>query len=109
MSRKLSSVIFPLVLTFAIHSASTASAMQKPAGEQANKQGNLVHFVIINLSGKSRQAHLRNAVITLPVAKRVPLEAPSGSSLEITSDTNQHVERVIPIASTDEGRIIPID
>ena len=109
MSRKLSSVIFPLVLTFAIHSASTASVMQKPSIESERTQGNPVHFVIINLSGKSRQAHLRNAVITLPVAKRVPLEAPSGSSLEITSDTNQHVERVIPIASTDEGRIIPID
>jgi hypothetical protein len=109
MSRKLSSVALPLVLALAFHFVSSASAMQKPTIESEKAQGSPVHFVIINLSGKSRQAHLRNAVVTLPVAERIPLEAPSGSRLEITSDTNQHIERVIAIASTDEGRIIPID
>jgi hypothetical protein len=64
---------------------------------------------MINMSGKSREAHLRDTVITLPVGERVALQVPPGESIKITSSTDQRLARVIAVASTDAGRTIPVD
>jgi hypothetical protein len=72
-------------------------------------QQHLVPIVMINMSGKSREAHLRDTVITLPVGERVALQVPPGESIKITSSTDQRLARVIAVASTDAGRTIPVD
>ena len=68
----------------------------------------LVHFVVINMSGAAREAHHHGDIIPLPVAVRVPLQVPTGDSIEITSQTNKKVEEAISIAASDEGRTLPI-
>jgi hypothetical protein len=72
-------------------------------------QQHLVHIVMINMSGKSREAHVRDTVVPLPVAERVALQVPPGENIKITSNTDRTIARVITAASTDEGRTIPVD
>jgi hypothetical protein len=90
----------------------SVNSSQGPGGSPAKEpslKGTLIHFAVINMSGKSREVHLRDGVIGLPVAQRVSLQAPVGGVIEITSDTNQKIKRIIVIDGVDQGRIIPID
>ena len=87
-------------------SASYAQAVnEKPRATQQP----LVHVVIINMSGKSREARVRNTVVPLPVAQRVVLQVPQGGSIKITSDTDRRIARVITATSSNEGRVITVD
>jgi len=72
-------------------------------------QQHLVHIVMINMSGKSREARVGDTVVPLPVAERVALQVPQGDNIKITSSTDRTIARVITTASTDEGRTIPVD
>ena len=102
MNRTLS---FILALVVAV----TGSLRKVNATPQSQKdKSHLVHFVVINMSGASREVHHRGDIIPLPIAVRVPLQVPARDSIEITSNTDSKVEDVIPIAATDEGRTIPI-
>jgi hypothetical protein len=86
-----------------------ASLQEANATSQAQKgKTHLVHFVVINMSGAAREVHHRRDAIPLPIPIRVPLQVPTGDSIEITSNTNDKVEDVMAIAATDEGRTIPI-
>jgi len=79
------------------------------ATSQAQKgKTHLVHFVVINMSGREREVHHRGETIPLPIAVRIPLQVPTGDTMEITSNTDNKVEDVIAISGTDEGRTIPI-
>ena len=79
------------------------------AALQSQKEKNhLVHFVVINMSGRAREVHHRGDMIPLPVAVLVPLQVPAGDNMEITSTSDTKVEEVITIAATDEGHTIPI-
>ena len=71
-------------------------------------KSHLVHFVVINMSGAAREVYHRGDRVPLPIAVRISLQVPAGDSIEITSNTNDKVEDVIAIATTDEGRTIPI-
>lgn len=68
----------------------------------------LVHFVVINMSGAARELHHRGDRVPLPIAVLVPLQVPAGDNIEITSNTNNKVDDVIPVGAADEGRTIPI-
>ena len=76
---------------------------------RATQSRQLIHFTIINMSGKSREAHVRDTVVPLPVAERVALQVPPGESVTITSNTNRSVMRVIAISAKDEGHVVPVD
>ena len=69
----------------------------------------LVHFSIINMSGKIREAHVRNIALPLPVAESVALQAAVGEPVRITSSTNQKISRVIVISASDEGHLFPVN
>jgi hypothetical protein len=100
-------VLMMLILTMvSLNGASPAQAIN--AKPKATQQP-LVYMVMINMSGKSREAHVRDTVVPLPVAERVALQVPQGESIKITSDTDRTIARVITAASTDNGRTIPID
>jgi hypothetical protein len=86
-----------------------SSPNSSPTSNPRMTQQHLVRIVMINMSGKSREVHLRDTVITLPVAERVALQVPQGESIKITSSTDRRVARVIAVASTDAGRTIPVD
>jgi hypothetical protein len=85
--------------------AHTQTANAKPT---ASRQP-LVRLVMVNMSGKSREARVGESVVPLPVAQRVALQVPKGECIKITSSTDQTVARVITAAPTDEGRTIPVD
>lgn len=98
------------VLAFAL--APLRSFMVAPTTSRqtgATQSRSLVHFTIINMSGKSREAHIRDTVVPLPVAERVALQVYLGESVKIMSDTNQSVMRVITISAADEGHVFPVD
>jgi hypothetical protein len=80
-----------------------------PTQAGATQSHHLIHFTIINMSGKSREAHVRDTVVPLPVAERVALQVYLGEPVKIVSNTNQNVMRVITISATDEGHLFPID
>ena len=102
MNRALS---FILALAVAV----PGSLQNANATPQSHKgKSHLVHFVVINMSGRAREVHHRGDTVTLPIAVGVPLQVPAGDSIEITSNTNNQVEDVIAITATDEGRTIPI-
>jgi hypothetical protein len=102
MNRALS---FILALAIAV-----PGSLQKANATPQSQKGksHLVHFVVINMSGAPREVHHRGHTVPLPIAVRVPLQVPTGDSIDITSNTNNKVEDVIAIAATDEGRTIPI-
>ena len=83
--------------------ASTASSR----GETAQSCP-LIHIEIINMSGKSREAHLGNTVIPLPIAQRVALQMLAGKSVKIMSNTNTKIMQVMVISALDEGRLFPV-
>jgi hypothetical protein len=87
----------------------TASHAQEVNAKPRATQQHLVHIVMINMSGKSREVHLRKTVVPLPVAQRVALQVAQGEIIKITSSTDQAIARVITAASSDEGRTIPVD
>jgi hypothetical protein len=86
-----------------------ASYAQAANAKPRASQQHLVHVVMINMSGKSREAHVRDTVVLLPVAQRVALQVPQGECIKITSSTDQTIARVITAASTDNGRTIPVN
>lgn len=68
----------------------------------------LVRVVLINMSGKSREARVGDTVVSLPVAQRVVLQLQQGQCIKIASMTNRAIARVITVTSTENGRVIPI-
>ncbi len=102
--------MLPFVLAFSlapIGSFTLAPTTSSQAG--ATQPHHLIHFTIINMSGKAREAHVRDIIVPLPVAERVALQVSLGASVKITSNTDQHVMRVIPTSAADEGHLIPIN
>ena len=99
---------FVLASTFLTIGSFQSSPIADPP---ANAPGlpHLVRVSIINMSGKNREARLRNVAVPLPVAQRVTLQVLAGSSITITSDTDQHVSHVIVVAAPDEGHLYPIN
>ena len=96
-------------LSFILALAVTGSLQKVNATPQSqDDESHLVHVVVINMSGTTREVHHRGDTLLLPIAVRVPLQVPARDSIKITSNTNSKVEDVIPIAATDEGRTIPI-
>jgi hypothetical protein len=93
---------FSLAHTGSLKPASTTSSQVKTAQSRP-----LVRFEIINMSGQSREAHIGDTVIPLPVAQRVALQAPVGKSVKIMSNTNRSVMHVIVISAIDEGHLLP--
>jgi len=85
---------------------SMASTLLSPSKTAQSRP--LIHFEIINMSGKSREAHLGNTVIPLPVAQRVALQIPAGKSVKIMSNTNTKIMQVMVISAIDEGRLFPV-
>ena len=94
---------FSLANTGSLKHAPTTSSQVKTAQSRA-----LIRFEIINMSGQSREAHIGDTVIPLPVAQRVALQAPIGTSVKIMSNTNRSVMRVIVISTIDEGHLLPV-
>jgi hypothetical protein len=94
---------FSLAHTGSLKPASTTSSKVKTAQSRA-----LIRFEIINMSGQSREAHIGDTVIPLPVAQRVTLQAPVGKSVKIMSNTNRSVMHVIVISAIDEGHLLPV-
>jgi hypothetical protein len=95
---------FALALTDSLKPASTTSSQ----ATTAQSHPLLVRFQIINMSGKSREAHIGDAVIPLPVAQRVALQVRAGNSVKIMSNTNRSVMQVIVISAIDEGHLLPV-
>ena len=87
-----------------MNSASHAQVVNAKSTQQ-----HLVHIVMINMSGKSREVQVGDTVVPLPVAQRVALQVPRGESVKITSTTDRTIARVIVATATDEGRTIPIN
>lgn len=97
------------VLAFSLASTGSLKPASKTSSEVKTAQSRpLIHFEIINMSGQSREAHVGETVIPLPVAQRVALQTPAGTSVKIMSNTNQSVTRVITISAIDEGHLLPI-
>jgi hypothetical protein len=94
---------FSLTHTGSLNPASTTSSQGKTAQSRP-----LIRFEIINMSGQSREAHIGDTVIPLPVAQRVALQAPVGESVNIMSNTNRSVMQVIVISAIDEGHLLPV-
>ncbi len=99
-------------LMFVLALSLTPAVLQKAASgasPQTTAQVRpLVHFEIINMSGRSREARIGDAVIPLPVAERVALQVPAGKAVRIVSDTNENVLRIITVSGFDEGRLFPV-
>jgi len=100
---------FTFVLAFSFPHISPATPAPTLLQVRATQSRHLIHFTIINMSGKPREAHIRDSVVHLPVAEPVALQVPLGDSVKITSNTNRGVMRVITISATDEGHLLPID
>jgi hypothetical protein len=94
---------YSLANTGSLKPASTTSSRVKTAQSRA-----LIRFDIINMSGQSREAHVGDTVIPLPVAQRVALQAPVGKSIKIMSNTNRNVMQVIVISAIDAGHLLPV-
>ena len=100
---KMKSVVMVLMLSVAWVSGAGLAQAKTPVSREK-----VVRIVVINMSGKAREARVRDAVVVLPVAQRVALEVPVGARIKITSDADRAVGLVITAAATDEGRTIPI-
>ena len=97
------------VLAFALApTGSFKPASTTPSQVTTAQSRPLIHFDLINMSGQSREAHIGDAVIPLPVAQRVALQVPVGKSVTIMSNTNQSVMQVIAITAIDEGHLFPV-
>jgi hypothetical protein len=94
---------FSLAHTGSLKPASTISSQVKTTQSRP-----LIRFEIINMSGQSREAHIGDTVIPLPVAQRIALQAPVGKSVKIMSNTNRRVMQVIVISAIDEGHLLPV-
>jgi hypothetical protein len=84
-------------------------ASTTPLQAEATQSRELIHFTIINMSGKSCEVHVRDTVVPLHVAERVALQVSLGESVKITSNTDRRVMRVITISANDEGHLLPVD
>jgi hypothetical protein len=100
--------VLSMLISTTVWMNSASHAQDINAKPKASQQ-QLVHIVMINMSGKSREAHVRDTVVPLPVAERVALQIPQGENIKITSSTDRTIDRVITAASTDEGRTIPVN
>src|ERR1700748_1901597 len=100
------SFIFATVL-FLVFSLSLAPDAI-PQSEKTQPR-HLVHFVLINMAGKSREARVRNTIVTLPVAQPVTLQVLPGVCVKITSSSDRYFVRIKTISTADEGRVIPVD
>ena len=96
-------------LLFSLLCATTSSSFASTTQEQGQGKPRLVRFSVINMSGKSREARIHHALVTLPVAEPVTLQAFPGEVVNITSDTNQKISRTIVVSASDEGHLYPID
>lgn len=99
-----------LVLVLAVMapvSAATAAKgiQQRPSSGRVEP----IRVVLMNLSGKSREAHVRHTVIALPVAEKVVLQVMPGEKVTITSATDRHVAKVMTVSAVDGGRVIPVE
>ena len=66
-------------------------------------------ILLINMSGKAREACVGDAEVPLPVAERVVLQIYPGERITITSSTNRAIHRVMAPAATDSGRVIVVN
>lgn len=96
-------------LLFSLLCPTTSPSFASTTPEQGQGKPRPIRFSVINMSGKSREARIRHALVMLPVAEPVNLQAFPGETVTITSDTNQKVSRTIVISSSDEGHLYPID
>jgi hypothetical protein len=93
---------FLLAASFAFLPGTTVQSAPHPEKAQ------MVHFVVINMSGSLRELRHRGDIVPLPVAMRVPVQVPVGDKVLIASSTNRKVEMTIAIEEKDEGRTIPV-
>ncbi len=96
-------------LLFSLLCPTTSPSFASITQEQGQGKPRPIRFSVINMSGKSREARIHHAFVTLPVAEPVTLQAFPGEAVTITSDTNQKISRTIVISASDEGRLYPID
>ena len=88
---------------------SDAGRAQAIHAKRRASQQDVKHIVLINMSGKSREAHVGDSVIPLPVAERVALQVHPGERIMITSSTDQKLATVITPAAKDDGRTISVN
>lgn len=101
--------VLTFVLAFSLASTGSLNCVSRTASKATKAESlPLIHFEIINMSGQSREAHVGDAIVPLPVAQRVALQVPAGKSVTIMSNTNSRVTRVITISATDEGHLFPV-
>jgi len=100
---------FSMMLISTIVWLNAASYAQATTPKPTPTHQPLLHVVVINMSGKAREAHVGNTVVPLPVAERVALQIPQGASIQITSSTDRNFTRVFTPALADDGRTIPVD
>jgi hypothetical protein len=98
-----------LLFVLAIVTAPMASLQAGLVASKKVEAPRLVHVVMINLSGSSREARVRDQVVPLPVSERVALQVPAGVAVQITSDSDGRVARAIVLSTSDEGHVFAID
>lgn len=97
------------VLAFSLASTGSLKPVSKTSSQVQTAQSRpLIRFEIINMSGQSREAHIGDTVIPLPVAQRIALQAPVGKAVKIMSNTNSLVTHSIVISADDQGHLFPV-
>ena len=97
-----------LVLAVLLVSSGSSRPAQASVVPVQGAKVQLVHFSIINMSGKLREVHVRGSVISLPIAKAVVFQAPAGECVRVLSSTDSKFLKEIVVSSRDEGRVLPV-
>ncbi len=98
-----------MMLIVSIVCLSGAGRAQATNAKPRATQQDVEHIVLVNMSGKAREAHVGDAVIALPVAERVALQVHPGEKITITSSTDRTIVRVITPVAKDDGRTISVN
>ena len=85
-----------------------SSATPSPVISARDEQAELFSITVINMSGKPREAIVRNAMVNLPVATRVTLLMHAGEAFQVRSDSDSRIHETFVVARKDAGRIIAV-
>ena len=109
--RRLQSIVLVIAIVAPVVSPMLAEVIQqRPSyGRVAPGRAEPIQVVLVNMSGKLREAHVGRAVISLPVAEKVVLRVTPGEKVTITSATDRHVGKVMTVSAVDGGRVIPVE
>jgi hypothetical protein len=101
--------VFASVLFFGFSCMVQAQANIKPA-PMPSKYSNIepIRVVIISMSGRSREAHVGQDVVALPVGQRITLQVRIGHTVRFASNTESHFSSAMTITDADAGRIVTI-